>query len=57
MPLDGGAPDLDPKDSAPDTDDALTAVLRAMREEVEQRREATRERRERLPSGTEHLAP
>jgi hypothetical protein len=45
MPVDGGArPDPDPKDSAPDTDDALTDVLRAMQDAVEKRREPTSEK-------------
>jgi hypothetical protein len=45
MPVDGGArPDPDPKDSAPDTDDALADVLRAMQDAVEKRREPTSEK-------------
>jgi hypothetical protein len=49
IPVDGGArPDPDPKDSAPDTDDALTDVLRAMRDAVEERREPSRGDRDRL---------
>jgi hypothetical protein len=41
LPVHGGIPpDPDPRDSAPDGDDALTEVLRAMRDEVEQRRDA-----------------
>jgi hypothetical protein len=52
MPVDGGAPDPDPKDSAPDTDDALTNVLRAMRDAVEQRRDPTPGGRERLSNGS-----
>jgi hypothetical protein len=40
LPIDDGAPpDPDPKDSASDTDNALTDVLRAMRHAVEQHRD------------------
>jgi hypothetical protein len=40
LPVDDGAPpDPDPKDSASDPDSALTNVLRAMRDAVEQYRD------------------
>jgi hypothetical protein len=42
---DGGARrDPDSSESAPDTDDALTDVLRAMRDAVEEHREPSRKR-------------
>jgi hypothetical protein len=38
LPVDGAAPpEPDPQDNARDSDDALTEVLRAMRDEVERR--------------------
>jgi hypothetical protein len=41
LPVDGATPpDPDPKDNACSGDDALTDVLRAMRDEIEQRSDA-----------------